>query len=73
MFQEGQDQVAAQAFKEIARLTNGAYCPFDDLSANALKDLLSAAAVYAVGGLEALDNMSAKGSGSLRRALPSLK
>ena len=29
MFQEGHDPVAEQAFREIARLTRGAYCRFD--------------------------------------------
>ena len=29
MFQEGDDPVAEQAFREIARLTRGAYCRFD--------------------------------------------
>ena len=29
MFQEGDDAVAEQAFREIARLTEGAYCRFD--------------------------------------------
>ena len=29
MFQEGHDPIAEQAFREIARLTRGAYCRFD--------------------------------------------
>ena len=29
MFQEGHDPVAEHAFREIARLTRGAYCRFD--------------------------------------------
>lgn len=56
MFHEGGDPIAAKAFKEIARLTRGAYCPFDAASAQQLKDLLSAVAVYAAGGRRALED-----------------
>lgn len=54
MFHEGNDPVAARAFREIARLTGGAYCPFDAGSARQLRELLSAVAVYAAGGRAAL-------------------
>lgn len=54
MFHEGHDLVAARAFREIARLTGGAYCPFDAGSARQLRELLSAVAVYAAGGRAAL-------------------
>ena len=54
VFQEGGDPVAARAFREIARLTGGAYCPFDGASARQLRELLSAVAVYAAGGRAAL-------------------
>ena len=54
MFHEGGDPLAARAFKEIARLTGGAYCPFDAGSARQLRELLSAVAVYAAGGRAAL-------------------
>lgn len=54
MFQEGRDPIAARAFKEIARLSGGAYCPFDATSARQLKELLSAVAVYAAGGQRAM-------------------
>ena len=36
MFQEGNDPVAEQAFREIARLTRGAYCRFDPGAAHQL-------------------------------------
>ena len=36
MFQEGGDPVAEQAFREIARLTRGAYCRFDPGAAHQL-------------------------------------
>lgn len=54
MFQEGYDPAAAFAFQEIARLSGGAYCPFDRASAATLKRLLEAVAVYAAGGRAAL-------------------
>jgi hypothetical protein len=56
MFHEGDDPVAARAFKEIARLTRGAYCAFDIASARHLKELLGAVAVYAAGGRRALEH-----------------
>ena len=56
LFQEGNDPIAARTFKQIAHLTNGAYCPFDSTSAHQLRDLLSAVAVYAAGGQRALEN-----------------
>jgi len=54
LFQEGADAKAERAFREIARLTKGAYCRFDAGSAAQLKALLSAVAVYAAGGRKAL-------------------
>ena len=54
LFQEGNDAKAERAFREIARLTKGAYCRFDAGSAAQLKELLSAVAVYAAGGRKAL-------------------
>ena len=39
MFQEGYDAVAEQAFREIARLTRGAYCRFDPGAAHELGEL----------------------------------
>ncbi len=47
MFQEGHDGVAEQAFREIARLTGGAWCRFDPGAAAQLRELLRAAAAYA--------------------------
>jgi hypothetical protein len=56
VFQEGDDPIAAQAFREIARLTNGAYCRFSPGSAHELAELLRAVAAYAAGGLKALQS-----------------
>ncbi len=55
VFQEGSDRTAEQAFKEIARLSKGAWFRFDHNSAAALAKLLSAVAVFATGGLKALE------------------
>ncbi|MGD9845811.1 MAG: VWA domain-containing protein [Variibacter sp.] len=58
MFQEGTDATAERAFREIARLTRGAYCRFDPGAAETLRALLRAAAVYAAGGVRALRDLS---------------
>lgn len=58
MFHEGYDPTAERAFREIAKLSGGAYCRFDASSAKILKDLLAAVAVYASGGRKALDDFS---------------
>jgi hypothetical protein len=54
MFHEGADATAMHAFKEIARLSKGAYCHFDSGSADELRALLGAVAAYAAGGQKAL-------------------
>ena len=66
VFQEGSEVVATRAFKQIAKLTNGAHCSFDSSSAKQLRDLLSAVAVYAAGGRRALENFSRKAGGEVR-------
>ncbi|ESY26783.1 VWA domain-containing protein [Mesorhizobium sp. M1148] len=55
VFQEGHDPGAEKAFKEIARLSKGAWFRFDRRAAATLAGLLSAVAVYATGGLKALE------------------
>lgn len=64
LFHEGRDPRAAEAFQEIARLTRGAYCPFDASSARQLRELLSAVAVYAAGGPAALQDYSRRAGGA---------
>src|SRR5437588_12561578 len=66
MFQEGHDVIAEQAFREIARLTGGAWCRFDPGAAAQLRELLRAAAAYAAGGRQALLAMSKTGSGAAK-------
>lgn len=66
MFQEGHDQKAETAFREIARLTKGAYCRFDAGSAAQLRELLRAVAAYAAGGRAALEDFGRRaGAGRL--------
>src|SRR5436305_1555962 len=65
MFHEGHDPVAEQAFREIARLTRGAYCRFDLSAAHELGELLRAAAVYAAGGVKALTAQRSAGARKL--------
>ncbi|MBX3577910.1 MAG: VWA domain-containing protein [Rhizobiaceae bacterium] len=55
LFQEGSDAVAEQAFREVARLSKGAWFRFDRSAAATLAKLLSAVAVYATGGIRALE------------------
>lgn len=63
MFQEEADPIAERAFREIARLTGGAWCPFDTGAASQLRDLLRAAAAYAAGGRTALSDLSKRAGG----------
>ena len=58
MFQEGRDPSTESAFREIARLSGGAFARFDPGAASQLRDLLRAVAAYAAGGRAALADMS---------------
>lgn len=64
LFQEGYEPTAETAYREIARLTGGAYCRFDAGSAAQLRELLSAVAVYAAGGRKALEDYSGRKPGA---------
>jgi hypothetical protein len=55
MFQEGRDRATERTFREIARITNGVYRRFDGAAPDALRRLLAAVAVYAAGGIKALE------------------
>jgi len=67
VFQEGQDADAARGFREIARLTRGAYCAFDAGSAGQLRELLKAVAIYATGGRQALEDFGRRRGGLIRQ------
>jgi len=73
MFQEGFDPVTEQAFREIARLTRGAYCRFDPGAAHQLAELLRAAAAYAAGGLRALADLSARRQSGATKLLEQMR
>jgi len=69
LFQEGRDSVAEKAFREIARLTNGAFCRFEAGAAQQLAELLKAVAVYASGGRSALQQLEREGGQGARLLL----
>ncbi len=73
MFHEGDDAAAERTFREIARLSGGAYCRFDASSAQQLRDLLSAVAVYAAGGRNALEDFGQRQGGIARRLTQQFK
>jgi len=64
MFQEGHDPHAESAFREIARLSGGAWCRFDPGAAAQLRELLRAVAAYASGGRDALARLAKSTSGA---------
>ena len=64
VFHEGGEPAARRVFEEIARLSHGAYCPFDAGSADMLRDLLAAVAAFAAGGRAALEDFSRKRGGA---------
>lgn len=55
VFQEGSEPGAQRGFKEIARLSKGAWFRFDRAAAAMLAKLLSSVAVFAAGGRAALE------------------
>ena len=67
MFQEGSDPLATDSFQRMAKLSKGAYSRFDSASAAQLRELLRAVAVYASGGLLALEQFSRQASEPVRR------
>ncbi|MCH8154861.1 MAG: VWA domain-containing protein [Proteobacteria bacterium] len=67
VFHEGEDAIARRTFQQIARLSNGACCRFDASSAQQLRDLLGAVAVFAAGGRKALDDYGRKKGGVVLR------
>jgi hypothetical protein len=73
VFQEGGDPVAEQAFREIARLSRGAYCRFNAGAAHELRELLRAVAAYAAGGMKALNDLSARRNAGAVRLLEQMR
>jgi hypothetical protein len=70
MFQEGNSREVEYTFREITRVTHGAYCRFDSGSAKQLGELLKLVAVFAVGGTQAL---AARGGEEAIKLLGQLK
>ncbi len=73
LFQDGGDAVAEQAFRELARLSKGAYCRLDAGSAHRLGELLRAVAAYAAGGRKALVALSEAGQGEAKLLLEQMR
>jgi hypothetical protein len=69
-FQEGGNPIAEAALRQIARLSGGAWAPFDTASATALRDLLRAVAVFAAGGRAALTRLSGPVARGIAGQLP---
>jgi hypothetical protein len=59
-----------RVFRELARLTNGAYARFDAGAAKQLRELLQAVAAFAIGGAKALANQH---TDSARKLLGQMK
>ena len=59
-FQDGQNTIAERGFREMARLTEGAYFRLGPDSAGELAELLGAVALYARGGMKALSDSTSK-------------
>jgi hypothetical protein len=62
MFQEGNKRDVERIFRAIAQASHGAYCRFDEGSAKQLGELLKAVAVFAVGGVAALETSKEAGA-----------
>jgi hypothetical protein len=69
LFQEGDDARARTAYKELARLTGGAYCRFGAGAARDLEALLKAVASFAQGGRAALEALADQSTGAGARLL----
>jgi hypothetical protein len=67
IFHEGGGEPAASAFKHIAKVSGGAYSPFDANSPGALRALLRAVAAYAAGGKKALEACGHEQGGDVQR------
>ncbi len=68
-FHEGHDGRAERCFREMARLSGGAFAKFDLGSPDRLRALLAAVAVYATGGQKALRDHGSKPKGGAAQHL----
>ena len=72
-FHEGGDPVAGNAFRQVAKVSGGAYAPFDSAAADTLRDLLRAVAVFAAGGRAALARLGGPAVARIAGQLPAPK
>lgn len=72
MFQDGSDPGAAKAFREMARLSHGAYHQLGPRATAILRQLLGAVAAYAAGGREALESLKGAGGSASQLLLSQL-
>jgi hypothetical protein len=73
LFQEGHDAATELTFREIARLTGGAFAAFDSRAPETLAALLTAAAAYAAGGRPALEAESKRNSAAAALLLSQMR
>jgi thiol-disulfide isomerase/thioredoxin len=64
------DRVAEAGFRQIAKVSGGAWAPFDADSAEALRALLRAVAVFAAGGRAALTRLPGREAARIAGQLP---
>ena len=72
-FHEGGNIFAGNAFRQIAKVSGGAYAPFDSSAAETLRDLLRAVAVFAAGGRSALARLGGPAAARIAGQLPAPK
>jgi hypothetical protein len=70
LFQEDSDSEVEKTFREMARVSNGAFARFEPGAEAKLAELLRAVAAFATGGLQALENQN---TDSARRLLTQMK
>jgi hypothetical protein len=73
IFQEGAIPAATSAFRQLAQLSGGAHLAFDLAGIDRLKQLLGAVAVYATGGIKALEDYGRKQGGEVLRLTHQLR
>ncbi|MEE2746565.1 MAG: VWA domain-containing protein [Pseudomonadota bacterium] len=73
IFQEGVDRVAEYGFSQLAKLTGGAHCRLDQMSAAHLREFLGAVAVFGAGGQKALEDYGQRKGGSVLQIAKQLK
>lgn len=72
-FHEGNDARAERCFRELARLSGGAFAKFDLNSPDRLRELLGAVAVYAAGGRQALHDHGRQGAEAAKHLLAQMQ